>query len=128
MTTDPITTPITMFKRLRKYFTEQSQMRHVSRAIAGKAPLLEHEAEVHAARLGERIRLAQFIADDAARGEIECYCNVERLGTRAWYDTANLVHEDAVYAEGVDRALRYLDLRGCLFRHPVQSHLVRFER
>jgi hypothetical protein len=118
-----------MFNRLRKYFAKRAEMRHVARAIAGKAPLLEHEAEARAARLGERLRLAQQIADEAARAEIECNCAAERLGTRSWYDTKRSnAGGDPVYFEGVQRALRYLDLRGRVIRHPVQIHLVRFQR
>ncbi len=119
-----------MRKRLRKFLTDLAQMRHVRRAIAGKAPLLEHEqTSARTAELGERLRLAQLIADEAARSRIECDCARERLGTRDWYDTARAdAGGDPVYFEGVDRALRYLDLRGRVFRHPVQHHLVRFER
>jgi len=79
-------------------------------------------------RLGERLRLATEIADDAARCEIESYCGVETLGTRDWYDTLAVTPEGAEIEGGVDKALRYLDLRGHVQHHPVQTHLVRFPR
>lgn len=85
---------------------------------------LEHFAN----ELGERLRLATEIADAAARGEIESYCAPEMLGTRKWYDTLAVSPGAPEIEAGVDRALRYLELRTRLFRHPQQKHLVRFDR
>lgn len=106
--------------------------RHVPWGVSGMGlstpPAPAMPLEAHAAELGEQVRLAHEIADDAARAEIECECGAMQLGTRSWYDTTAV--EDAVpeYQAGVDRALRYLDLRGRVQRHPVEKHLVRFAR
>ena len=85
-------------------------------------------AEEQAARLGEQLRLAREIADDAARSEIECTCEMERVGQRYWYDTQRLSSDCPEFVERVDRALRYLELRSRVKRHPVQTHLVRFSQ
>ena len=80
------------------------------------------------AATGERLRLGQQIADDAARAEIELYCPTETLGTRVWYDTARTRPEGPEFVAGVQRARRYLTLRGHVQAHPVQLRLVRFAR
>ena len=95
---------------------------------ARPVPTLLSPLEEFGQRLGERLRLATDIADDAARCEIESYCGIETLGTRDWYDTLAVSPKGPEYERGVDRALRYLDLRGHMQRHPVQKHLVRFAR
>jgi len=74
-------------------------------------------------QLGEQLALAKKIADAAAQSDIESYCPCEQLGRFGWYDTAS-AHPDAE----IGPALRYLELRQRLVRHPMQRHLVRFPR
>lgn len=81
----------------------------------------------HARRMGERLRLGTELADEVARSDIESYCSFEKMGRFTWYDTSTCHPEGAEVEAGVDKAVRYLDLRGTLVRHPVQRHLVRFE-
>ena len=79
-------------------------------------------------RLGEQLRLAKKLADDSARSDVETYCTYQRMGRLTWYDTHSLSKEGVFVGEDVTDQVRYLDLRGRLIRHPVQRHLVRFER
>lgn len=81
----------------------------------------------HARRMGERLRLATEMADDIARSDIESHCTFERMGRHTWYDTTAPSREGIEVEGGIDKATRYLDLRGHLIRHPQQKHLVRFE-
>jgi len=77
----------------------------------------------------ECARLALELADEAAQCEIECNTFVEKLGHRTRYDTSRSdAGSDPVYAAGIQRALRYLELRRRVVRHPQQAHLVRFGR
>ena len=78
--------------------------------------------------VNERLRLATEIADDAARSEIELHCKPQMLGDRKWYDTLDITGDGPDWADGVVRALRYLDLCRRVQRHPVKHHLVRFAR
>ena len=83
----------------------------------------------HAERLGETLRLAQQIADEAARADIEGWCGFVRIGRVTWYDTDTTAtlhgREEAEY---VATAVRYLTLRERIAMHPTQPHLVRFEQ
>jgi hypothetical protein len=74
-------------------------------------------------QLGEQLRLAKTIADAAAQCDVESYCPCEQLGRFGWYDTS-AVHPDAEIGD----AVRYLELRQRMVRHPQQRHLVRFPR
>ena len=78
--------------------------------------------------LGEILRLATTIADDHARADIESHCNIDRQGWNTWYDTTTAARHGPDYAESVDTALRYLQLRGRVVIHPATAHLVRFEK
>ena len=71
-------------------------------------------------------RLAKELADAQARCEIEFYCAAERVDGQAWYDTSAEIVDTQEVRAGVDQALRYLDLRGTMQRHPTQPVLVRF--
>lgn len=71
-------------------------------------------------------RLAKEIADAQARCEIEFYCHGERVDGQAWYDTSAEIVDTQEIRAGVDQALRYLDLRGAMQRHPTRPVLVRF--
>ena len=53
---------------------------------------------------------------------------MEQVGQRYWYHTQLLSSDSPEFAEGIDRALRYLELRGRVKHHPVQTHLVRFSQ
>ena len=71
-------------------------------------------------------RLAKDLADESARSEIEVYCRTERVDGHEWYDTSAEIVDAQEVRAGVDQALRYLDLRGTMQRHPTQPVLVRF--
>ena len=66
--------------------------------------------------------LAYEIADGVARSDIECYC-LAKWGP--WYDTSAAIDPEDL--ELINRALRYLDARGLINRHPEQPALVNFE-
>ena len=80
-----------------------------------------------AERLGETLRLATQIADEAARADIEGWCGFVRIGRITWYDTdtATTLH-GREEAEFVATAVRYLTLRERITVHPTQPALVRF--
>jgi len=62
--------------------------------------------------------LAHLLAYSAARSDIECYCHpVADPGDR-WYGPDNVRQEGD--RETVATALRYLELRGLIERHPTQ--------
>lgn len=99
------------------------------RRAAGTQAAQASAAALQAAadRLGETLRLATAIADDAARADIECWCTYQRMGLHTWYDSTSVCPDHAKeYREGIDTAVRYLRLRGRLVEHPMQPHLVRF--
>jgi hypothetical protein len=114
-------------RRLRRDQLVAAQQPHVwpSRRRTDTPPT---PLQVLSDEVNERIRLAAEIADDAARFEIESYCRPETLGSRQWYDTLDISPVGTEIGAGIERALRYLDLRRGLVRHPVQRHLVRFTR
>ncbi len=85
-------------------------------------------ANAHAQRLGETLRLATELADEAARSEIETECPAERMGRHTWYDTGREHELGPAFQRGIGRAVDYLDRRRRLVRHPQQQHLVRFAR
>lgn len=62
----------------------------------------------------ELAALERALAYSAARSDIECYCASDGDG---WHDTTHVLDDDH---ETVETALRYLDLRGLLDRHPSQ--------
>jgi hypothetical protein len=91
---------------------------------AAPAPAPNDRAE----HLGETIRLAMAIADDAARCEIEVYCHARAMaGSYTWWDTLAPTTDEPIVAQDIARALAYLQRREIVVRHPVQAHLVRFE-
>jgi len=61
----------------------------------------------------ELARLERALAYSAARSDIECHCN--RADADRWYDPIPAYVEDR---EFVATAIRYLELRGLLERHP----------
>lgn len=65
--------------------------------------------------------LAYYIADEAARSDIELY-TVE-VGDH-WFDTNQVRY--GLERQFIDRAMQYLELRGSMRRHPDQPHLVTF--
>lgn len=70
--------------------------------------------------------LAHELAYDLARSDIECHCSSYDC---RWYDTSSVRDLDPETAETVvgwvERAVRYLDLRGLLRRHPDNPAVVR---
>lgn len=77
--------------------------------------------------------LAEEIADEAARTDIENYCvQVEAAGL-VWFDTQRLdpdngsaLRTDPYVAKTVARAVRYLGMRDHIYGHHANPALVRF--
>ena len=68
------------------------------------------------------IDLAIIIADDKAASDIECECeHGGRSPEGYWYDTTSA---DEIGAPDVERAVRYLELRGLLQRRERAPHIV----
>jgi len=65
----------------------------------------------------EMLSLQAQLAYSAARSDIECYCLAVFEGTDRWRDPVDV---DKIDREDVDTALRYLELRGLIERHPTQ--------
>lgn len=65
------------------------------------------------------LRLERSLAYSAARSDIECYCQppagTSPLALNCWYDPRSASAGDR---ECVAIAIRYLDARGLLERHP----------
>lgn len=85
--------------------------------------------------LGAMIADAITIADSCARADIECNCHISEIGDERWHDTGVLatIHgyqaigdADPETASMIRLALRYLDARGLVIRHPGKRELVRF--
>jgi hypothetical protein len=74
----------------------------------------------------ELATLAVEIADATAMSDIELFCPEEWLGLNEfdlWYNTGAVATEGG--EEAVDRAVRYLDLKGDLEHHPRNVKMVR---
>lgn len=81
----------------------------------------------HANRLGDSLRLALEIADEAARADIEGNCvSHTDCGHLWWYARAPIDPRDQYVSKTVDRAVRYLDLRNRIVHHETVPVLVRF--
>jgi len=75
---------------------------------------------------GELHQLEQAIAYSSARSDIECYCQGSRHSgphIGVWYDITSPEPDEA--KEMVGAAVRYLELRELLKRHPENPFLVR---
>lgn len=80
-------------------------------------------------RGAERRQLETDIALAAARCEVESFCQPFSMGMAMWFDTNNPTSgpgTEATVQASVDRAVRYLDLRDQVVRHPTVHALVRF--
>lgn len=66
----------------------------------------------------ELARLERALAYSAARSDVECCCHQEGEWTDGWYDPSSATLEED--REAVATAIRYLDLRGLIERHPTQ--------
>lgn len=87
-----------------------------------------------AKRLLDQLQHATDIADNATRSIIELNCLiVHEDGSEArapvdmrvcWYNTRLLEYQDC--RAHVDQAIRYLDKRSTMHRHPTHRHFVRF--
>ncbi len=76
--------------------------------------------------MSELRQLEQEIAYSSARSDIECYCTSENVGGVTplwWYDITSAESDEE--QEWVTMAVRYLELRGLLLRHPENATLVR---
>jgi len=69
--------------------------------------------------------LALELADEAARSDIKVCCYETSADGHRWYDLTRTPPDDV---EWVERAVRYLDLRKLMIRHPDHPQLVRWER
>lgn len=70
--------------------------------------------------------LEREIAYEAARSDIESWCSAQQhsgLNGGVWYDVANFAYPEQ--RDWIEKAVRYLDLRGLLKRHPLHRELVR---
>lgn len=67
----------------------------------------------------EMLTLQAQLAYSAARSDIETLCCPEGEWADGWHDPTTATDEDD--QADVDRALRYLDLRGLIERHPTQQ-------
>ena len=65
----------------------------------------------------EMLSLQASLAYSAARSDVETQCAWAGDAPGRWYDTTNVLDGDR---ETVDTAMRYLDLRGLIERHPTQ--------
>jgi hypothetical protein len=77
--------------------------------------------------VSELHKLEQELAYSAARSDIECHCMARQHSGQHhgwWYDTTTVTGDDV---EWVEKAMRYLDLRKVLKRHPDNAALVRIE-
>ena len=92
----------------------------VSTAATIKRELLARVNQPNAVR-----DLAQHIADDAARSDIEGYCREVYDGAgRRWFDTSQVAHGfDRTF---IDLGLHYLVLRGLVQLDPAQDSRVAF--
>jgi hypothetical protein len=70
-------------------------------------------------------RLAHRIAAEAAEGAIESFCPYESNARPRWYNTGQVARLEK---SDVARAVKYLELRGMLKRHPSNADLVRCRR
>lgn len=106
-----------------------AELRQAQAPAAGNPLATPDAVQVHALRLGESLRLATQIADDAARADIETNCAFERIGNHTWYDVESTeVLHGPEFAEMVATGVRYLRLRGHIVNHPTQGNLVRIEQ
>ena len=81
-----------------------------------------------AVKLGETIRLAMTIADDAARTDIEYYCPSIPFEDWTFWNTASSNATDALSLQRLANAVTYLNLRGRIAQHPTAPSLIRFTR
>jgi hypothetical protein len=115
-------------------------MRHVSETafpVGLRTPVKEPEGAQfeRAQRDREAAQLERRIAYNAARTDIESHCIGEgiREGKTGpvfwWWDTARIAPapECAEDIEFLSDAVRYLDLRRLLVRHPDRPNLVRIK-
>ena len=95
----------------------------IAGVAAGNVLEMAYLAGAADSALTEVQRLAQELADEAARSDM-LDCMTEFAAFHDWYVTEDLDPEDEQW---VARAVRYLELRGLLIRHPERPHLVRLE-
>ena len=82
--------------------------------------------------LDELSELALELADEAARADLECCCRQTRSGPHDWYDPRQISSWSEHDEWLVNRALRYLQLRGepaayRVVRSQAFPSLLRFE-
>lgn len=81
-----------------------------------------------AVKLGETIRMAMTIADDAARSDIEYYCPSIPVEDWTFWDTSKPNVSDALSLQRLFNAVNYLTLRGHIAQHATAPSLIRFTR
>lgn len=87
----------------------------------------EFRAQLEAATLALEVRdLAFEIADTCCAFDIETYHYTVVSGGATWHDL-NMLH-NADQASNVERAVRYLTMRGFLVRNDAYPNLVRVEK
>lgn len=85
--------------------------------------------QAHATQLGQMLRLAVAIADEAAHTDISSFCCSQRMGNHTYYDTSALDPAASPQdRQAVESAVEYLHLRGRVARHPAHGSLLRFNR
>jgi hypothetical protein len=79
------------------------------------------------APLPSMVKLAHEIAEEQCELELDCYLAAvrDRRGRLLWYDL-NSADEHSRWF--IQRAVRYLDMRGLLRRHPHQPNYVNWRR
>lgn len=121
-----------LIEQLKTWLRERSvraRLRVPPLQAARAAPNVPAPSPLEAAgeRMGEKLRLAQDYADQSARADIESFCRSEPMGRLTWYDISPPSNFGPEYEPLIGKAVRYLDLRGHLIRHPMQRQLVRFD-
>lgn len=110
-----------LIQRITAYFAERDLRR---RLCLTRPPSKSHSLD----ELTMCLQIATEVADEETRADIETNCTFERMGRLTWYDTTLPTTAGPEIDASINRALRYLELRGHLVQHPVQKHLVRFGR
>lgn len=90
------------------------------------APMTQAAFQQRAERMGATLRLAVEIADECARSDIETMCPFQSIRGLDWYDLNGMFDDDDATRRLIDKAARYLRMRGRLVQHPTAEHLVRF--
>lgn len=103
----------------------------VDRVLSGMFRLVRKAADLPTAGeicMASEAELANAIADEAARSDLECHCVwTSSMPADRWYDTSRMEDQESEkeLRPVVDRAVMYLELRGLLVRQEGAPHIVR---